>query len=227
MFKDRMWTWGYFTTAQTDPPPYRENDVIKMLWAGRMLDWKRADLVIELARRLKGQKHSFALDLIGDGPMKANLVRQCQRNGLEDVVSFFPATTPEGVRKAMLNADIFLMTSNYREGWGAVIKEAMDSGCCVVASKGPGAAPSLIEHKKNGFLFESGNVAQLCSIVSALLEQPEECGEVGMEAWKAMAEAWSPEAAAKRFVALVEGLLGWRPIPDFDRGPCSIAKVFH
>jgi len=225
MFKDRKWTWGYFPAMRTDPPPPRANDVLKMLWAGRMLDWKRVDLAIELARRLKAQARRFYLDVIGDGPMKSKLVLQCRRNGLEDVVRFLPPTSPEGVRNAMLNADIFLMTSNYREGWGAVINEAMDSGCCVVSSKGPGAAPWLIEHGRNGFIFESGNAAQLCSIVSTLLEQPEKCREIGIEAWKTMAENWSPKIAAERLVTLIEGLLGRRPIPDFHRGPCSVAKV--
>ncbi len=225
MFKDRKWTWGYFPAVRTEPPPHRANDVVKMLWAGRILDWKRVDLTIELARRLKGQACRFSLDVIGNGPMKAKLVRQCQRNGLEDVVSFFPSTTPEGVRKAMLKADIFLVTSNYREGWGAVINEAMDSGCCVVSSKGAGAAPLLIEHGRNGFLFESGNVGKLCSIVSALLEQPEKCGEIGVEAWKTIAAYWSPKIAAERLVALIEGLLGRRPVSDFHLGPCSVAKV--
>ena len=225
MFKDRKWTSGYYPAVRTEPPPLRENSDVKMLWAGRMLDWKRADLAIELVRRLKGRARRFSLDVIGDGPMKAKLAGQCQRNGLEDVVSFFPPTSPEGVRDAMLKADIFLMTSNYREGWGAVINEAMDSGCCVVSSKGPGAAPWLIEHGKNGFLFESGNVEQLCSIVSALLEQPEKCGEIGAQAWKTIAAYWSPKIAAERLVELTYGLLGRRPIPDFHRGPCSIAKV--
>jgi glycosyltransferase involved in cell wall biosynthesis len=225
MFKDRTWTSAYFPAVRTEPPPPRANKIVKMLWAGRMLDWKRVDLTIELARRLKDQAYSFSLDLIGNGPMKEKLVRQCRRNGLEDVVHFFPPTTPEGVRKAMLNADIYLMTSNYREGWGAVINEAMDSGCCVVSSKGPGAAPWLIEHERNGFLFESGNVSQLNRIVSSLLEQPEKCRKIGQEAWKTISEEWSPKVAAERFVALTEALLGRRPLPNFHLGPCSVAKV--
>ena len=184
-----------------------------------MLDWKRVDLAIELVRRLKGRARRFSLDVIGDGPMKAKLAGQCQRNGLEDIVGFFPPTSPEGVRDAMLKADIYLMTSNYREGWGAVINEAMDSGCCVVSSKGPGAAPWLIEHGKNGFLFESGDAAQLCSIVSALLEQPEKCGEIGVQAWKTIAAYWSPKIAAERLVETDLGLLGRRPDPRFSPRP--------
>jgi glycosyltransferase involved in cell wall biosynthesis len=225
MFKDRIWNWGYFTAVRNAPPPPRKKDITKMLWAGRMLDLKRVDLAIELARRLKDHKRAFSLDIMGNGPMEAKLVQQCQRNGLEDVVHFFPSTSPEGIRKAMLDADIFLMTSNYREGWGAVINEAMDSGCCVVSSKGPGAAPALIEHGRNGFLFESGNVDQLFSIVSDLLEQPGKCYEIGMEAWKTISEQWSPKVAAERLVSLTEGLLGRRPIPVYSRGPCSVAKV--
>ena len=108
-----------------------------------------------------------------------------------------------------------------------MINEAMDSGCCVVSSKGPGAAPLLIEHEKNGFLFESGSVTQLHSIVSNLLSQPEQCRVIGMNAWKTITETWSPKVAAERLVALVEGLLGRRSIPDYHHGPCSNAKVLR
>ena len=43
------------------------------------------------------------------------------------------ALKPADVRKEMERADIFLFTSDYKEGWGAVLNEAMNARCAIVA----------------------------------------------------------------------------------------------
>jgi glycosyltransferase involved in cell wall biosynthesis len=45
---------------------------------------------------------------------------------------------------------VFIFTSDRNEGWGAVLNEAMGSGCAVVAADLIGSVPYLIEHKKMG-----------------------------------------------------------------------------
>ncbi len=44
------------------------------------------------------------------------------------------AMSPDKVRAYMERADVFLFTSDFNEGWGAVLNESMNSGCAVVAS---------------------------------------------------------------------------------------------
>ena len=53
----------------------------------------------------------------------------------------------------MERADIYLATSDRQEGWGAVINEAMNSGCAVVADHMMGAVPYLISHEENGMIY--------------------------------------------------------------------------
>ncbi|MHB9030122.1 MAG: glycosyltransferase family 4 protein [Candidatus Latescibacterota bacterium] len=225
MFKNRMWKWGYFPSVPNVSPPVRESGALRMLWAGRMLNWKRVDLLLDAALLLKKKGTPFSLDLIGDGPEKPGLLRRSERYRLGDAVRFHPPAAPEKIWEAMKRAHIYILPSNYREGWGAVINEAMASGCCVIASRGAGAAPWLIEHGGNGYLFPSGNGEELGAILSSLLDHPEQCAKIGNAAWKTITEKWSPDTAAHRLVALTGGLLGCQPIPRFADGPCSVAEV--
>ena len=57
----------------------------------------------------------------------------------------------------MEKSHIHLFTSNHLEGWGAVVNEAMNSGCAVVANREAGAVPYLIEHGKE--------IARKCDLV--------------------------------------------------------------
>ena len=43
--------------------------------------------------------------------------------------------------------------SGRKEGWGAVVNEAMSSGCAVVADAEAGSVPYLIENSKDGFIY--------------------------------------------------------------------------
>ena len=82
---------------------------------------------------------------------------------LEDCVHMLGAMSPDEVRKHMEQANIFLFTSDRNEGWGAVLNEAMNSGCAVVASHAIGSVPYLIKNGNNGYIYE--NEGQLHSLV--------------------------------------------------------------
>ena len=45
-----------------------------------------------------------------------------------------------------------------QEGWGAVLNEAMNSGCACIASHAIGSAGFLIEHGENGFVYRDGDM---------------------------------------------------------------------
>ena len=48
----------------------------------------------------------------------------------------------------MEESEIYLVTSDRKEGWGAVVNEAMNSGCAVVADHMIGAAPWMIRQRR-------------------------------------------------------------------------------
>lgn len=74
------------------------------------------------------------------------------------------------IRQYMANADIYLFTSDFNEGWGAVLGEAMSAGCAVVASHGIGAVPFLVEHGKNGLIYQTGNIKDFERCVDILID---------------------------------------------------------
>ena len=65
--------------------------------------------------------------------------------------------SPEKVRSVMEKSHIFVFTSSHLEGWGAVVNEAMNSGCAVVANVQAGAVPYLIEQGVNGIAYPRGS----------------------------------------------------------------------
>jgi len=223
MFSQRQWKWGYFAHVADTPPPARPDLPVNLLWAGRMLDLKRVDLLLQAARCLYLSGKRFSLTLIGDGPERSRLLRYSQRNKMQGYVTFHPPVLIGKVQEYMSSSHIYVLTSSYLEGWGVVINEAMASGCCVVSSTGPGAAPWLIEPGRTGYLFRSGNLNELCSVLSPLIDNLSHCREVGRNAWEKMRTLWSPEVAAERLIRLISGLLGSEPVPDYSDGPCSRA----
>ena len=105
-------------------------------------------------------------------------------------------------------ADVYLITSDRREGWGAVANEAMNSGCAVVADHMIGAAPYLIRHGENGMLFKDGDKAMLFMTVDALLENPKRREALGRKAFETIQVTWNAENAAAKLCGLVEDLTG-------------------
>lgn len=230
LFSGKAYRWGYFpqTKTQSWESLASGKTHTKLLWAGRLLDWKHPDDVLELAYRLKREGIAFTLDIIGTGPMEEEMKSLSQGKGLTDCVHFLGAMPPEQVRSNMEKASVFLFTSDRQEGWGAVLNEAMNSGCAVVASHAAGAAPYLIEHGKNGLLYSSGDVQQLYAQVKSLLEQPQDQLRLGEQAYKTIVETWNASLAAQRLLELARGILAGENIQGlYAEGPCSPAPLLR
>ena len=144
---------------------------------------------------------------------------------LDDCVQMLGAMSPEKVREYMEAADIFLFTSDFNEGWGAVLNESMNSACAVVASHAIGSVPFLLEDGKNGFIYKNGDEQSLYERVVQLIEQPELREMIGRNAYRTLAEKWNAEVVAERFIALAQALLEGKKADLFEDGPCSRAKI--
>jgi glycosyltransferase involved in cell wall biosynthesis len=132
---------------------------------------------------------------------------------------------PEAVRDHMEAANIFLFTSDFNEGWGAVLNESMNSACAVVASHAIGSVPFLLEEGKNGYIYRNGDMDSLYGRVVTLIEQPELREQMGKEAYRTLAELWNADVAAERFLALAQTLLDSKSPNLFEEGPCSRARI--
>lgn len=229
LFRGRCYKWGYFPETIRYPSIDRlidHKEKTTILWCGRFLDWKHPDDTIEAARRLRDAGYRFQLELIGTGEMEQQLRQQASEAGLMDsYVRFCGSMPPENVRKHMENAGIYLFTSDRKEGWGAVLNEAMNSGCAVVASDVAGATPFLIKDGINGSIYHSGDVQSLFEKLRRLLDSADLQTRFGIEAYRTITEQWNAAVAAGRLLRLSRALLdGTDASSLFEEGPCSPAK---
>lgn len=231
MFRKKTYKWGYFpeTRRYADlPGMLNAKSRRKILWCGRFLDWKHPEHAIFVAKRMKREGYGFEMIFIGTGDQEETLRKMTKAYGLEKQVRFLGSMLPEQVRTHMEEAGIFLFTSDRREGWGAVLNEAMNSGCAVVASHAIGAVPFLLENGKNGLLYRSGDVDRFYRCVKWLLEHPEEQIRLGKAAYITITEEWNAELAAGRVKQLAQALLSGEKEPElFESGPCSKAVTLR
>ncbi|MBR0443869.1 MAG: glycosyltransferase family 4 protein [Clostridia bacterium] len=230
LFRNRCFKFGYFPEFC----PFREEDLferkkgepVRILWAGRLIDWKHPEAVLYLAEKLRDSGVPFRIEMIGLGEMEEQLKERIRERNLSDEVFMSGSMTPPKVREHMAAASVFLSTSDRQEGWGTVLNEAMNAGCAVVASHAAGGAPFLIRHGENGLLFESGNWDGMTDAVLRLLKNRDRCAEIGIRAYRTIAELWNADVAAKRFLRLVQTVEENGETP-FSDGPCSRAEVLR
>lgn len=231
-FPGKMLKWGYF-------PPYRsydcdflkkkhervENAPVELLWAGRFLELKHPEMALRAAVNLLQKKIPFHLTMIGAGELEQTLHQLTGQLRLTEHVTFTGFQKPEQVRAYMEKAQIFMATSDHREGWGAVLNEAMNSGCAVVADHLMGAAPYLIRHGSNGYVYRNDRGEECIRYVENLAKDATLCGRLGAEAYRTIAETWNAGKAADNFLADCESLLEGKKEFPVTEGPASPAPV--
>jgi glycosyltransferase involved in cell wall biosynthesis len=109
-----------------------------IIYVGRLVDFKRVDLLIDACAKLNGRLE-FRLDVVGDGPLRGTLQEQVRRLSLVDRVRFHGWVPQEAASDWLRNADVMCLPS-MRECGGAVVLEAMASGIPVVAANWGGPA---------------------------------------------------------------------------------------
>ena len=112
--------------------------------------------------------------------------------------------TPVEVRRYMESAELLLFTSDQNEGWGAVLNEAMNSGCAVVADNRIGSVPFLMKDSENGYICYSGELDEMYRRVKLVLEQRDRSREIGKNAYKTVLTEWNAETAARRLIEFIE-----------------------
>lgn len=229
-YPGKKYRFGYFPACKKydleqlmADKSFRQQGEVTLFWAARMIDWKHPEAVLKLAWELKKSGYSFRIMMAGGGDMEEDMHRLAADLKVQDVVTFLGNQNPDVIRSYMEESDIYLTTSDSGEGWGAVINEAMNSGCAVVADRAMGAAPYLIQHGENGFLYRDGHEEELVAYVKMLLDDPLLREKAGRAAYQTIAGEWNSEVAAERLFACIRAELDGETMPKFTSGPMSRA----
>ena len=222
-YPERKFKFGYFPEFRScDMTNKPSKDEIQFIWAGRFMELKHPEYVVRLAADLLDMGYNFRIHFIGSGPMEESLKSSVKEGELEDNVFFYGFIKPEEVRKLMDTCHIHLFTSNYLEGWGAVVNEGMNSGLAEVVCREAGAAPYLIKDGENGLLYD-GSYEDFFKKVLLLMEDNSLIDRLGENAYNTIASYWNPENAAKQIIRFYNNYIDNRIEPP-EEGPLSVAE---
>lgn len=224
-YPDKLFRWGYFTALRT----YGEEQfahmkpcdgMLHIVWAGRFIPLKHPEYMVRLAKSLRDKGYRFCIHMLGDGELEPQIRQEVENKGLTEHFLFYGYTAPEQVRDVMEKCHIHIFTSNYLEGWGAVVNEGMNSGCVEVVNAQVGAAPYLIRHGHNGLVYPDDRYDKMEELVIDLFDHWEERKDMGRRAYETIRDVWNAEHAAKELLRFTAALLRGEIIPAME-GPLS------
>ncbi|MBR1860429.1 MAG: glycosyltransferase family 4 protein [Lachnospiraceae bacterium] len=233
-YKNKMFKWGYFPKInEYDPEKFMEkkgfvpengNDrgnerLPFILWSGRMLNWKHPELAVETAEYLKEKGLDFRMRIIGEGPERERINDMVAKKGLSDKILVEDFKSPGEIRALMEQADIYLFTSDRREGWGAVANESLGSCCALVAGSMIGAVPYLLKNGINSMVYEDGAEKELFEKTEMLLRNPELRKKLALKGYETVRKLWNADTAAERFLESVAAFREGRELPRYEDGP--------
>lgn len=226
LYKNKVYKWGYFLeTNKYDIEKLIEekeqNEKIEIVWVARFIKWKHPEVAIKLAKNLKKQNYNFEIKMLGTGVLQDKIKNTIKKENLEDVVKVVGQVPSDKVKDFMEKANIFIATSDSSEGWGAVVNEAMNAGCAIVANKRMGAVPFLIQDNENGMMYEKYKDFE--QKVRKLLDNKELRTKLSKNAYEYITQKWTSSIAAENLIELFEAVINGKESKIKD-GPASKAK---
>ncbi|MCD7750686.1 MAG: glycosyltransferase family 4 protein [Lachnospiraceae bacterium] len=196
---------------------------IELLWAARMIGWKHPERAVLMTEALLKDGLPVHLTMAGGGPLETEVRALIAQKGLTEKIDLVGFQNPQAVRALMRKSHIYLAVSDRMEGWGAVINEAMDSGCLVVADRAMGAAPYLIRSGENGLSYPTGRTDAAVKELKNLLREPEyeKMRRMQRTAYETIDQLWNADVAAERLYRCIDAELCGEKIPEYEEGPLS------
>lgn len=150
---------------------------ICLITVGRLVQKKGIEFAIRAAAAASRKHPDIRYDIIGDGPLRADLQRLTVECGLQSRVTLHGAKDNQFVRKRMAGADIFILSSvtadnGDQEGTPVSLMEAQAGGLPVLSTEHSGI-PEVVLNGESGFLVPERDVTALTEKLSFLIEHPE------------------------------------------------------
>lgn len=132
---------------------------------GNLIQRKRFDLTIQAFAEIFRDNHDVKLTIIGDGPLKDELINLAKAQGIENQVKFTGRMDRNSVARELQKSNVFVLASDY-ETFGVVYIEAMACGNPVIGTRNGGADDII--NDDCGILVDTNDVLQLANAMKQI-----------------------------------------------------------
>jgi glycosyltransferase involved in cell wall biosynthesis len=180
-----------------------------ILCAGRLAAKKGVNVLIEALAEPRLASRDLRVRIVGDGPMKVELMTRADALGLGDRVQFVGAVPHERLAEEMEAATMFcapyvIAADGDREGTPTVLLEAAAAGLPIVTSD-VGGCGDIVEHGRSGWLLPPGDAGALAAAIAEALDDPVRAAAMAAAA-RRRAEDFSWPRIAARYAAILDDL---------------------
>lgn len=168
-----------------------------VITVARLASQKGIRYLVEAAALFPPEHRPFFL-VVGDGPLRGELVRQAATLGVNKHLFF---TGSRNDLPQLLNAADLLVLPSLTEGLGLVLLEAMAASLPVVATR-VGGIPEVVVDGETGILVPPRDPAALAQAIEILLANPERARAMGAAGRERVRRFFTVEKMARSVMAL-------------------------
>ena len=177
---------------------------VRILTVSRLIARKGLDtLIMALART---QREDLSLEIAGEGPARDALTRLAVAAGVAHRVRFHGFVDHTSLAALYARADIFVLAS-VAESCSMALLEAMAAGLPVIATR-VGGTVEVVKHESNGLLVTPTSIDELSAALETLAANPLLRERFAAANRILTREQFSWSAAARRYEAIFNELLG-------------------
>lgn len=176
----------------------RFRDMIKILFAGRLIDGKGVKDLIKAVSLISVS--NWVLFIVGDGPRKWDLEKYVLQLGLSSKIIFFGQMQRTKLMGIIDICDI-IVNPSYTEGLPTSVIEAAWCSKAVVATD-VGGTREIIDNDKSGILVPARNPKRLSVEIEGLINNPKKRRILGIAAKKKVNGLFSWDRSIKKYIEI-------------------------
>jgi glycosyltransferase involved in cell wall biosynthesis len=189
---------------------FMEDDILVMGTFGRIVEWKRYDLVIEAVKKLADNNlYNWKLLIVGDTSVDGSenyyneMIQKVSEYGLENNVIFYGYSTEP--LDLMKECDLTINFS-LNEPFGRVIIESLLVQTPVIVSDS-GGAPEIIHLAGGGFIVKDGDVDELYQTIQRVYDKSINHMELSIQGYTNVMNDFNMSTIARKVEYTYQSLL--------------------